>query len=27
VWYSVVGGVADGRVTQFDKDALRVEPA
>lgn len=27
VWYSCVAGVADGRVTQHDKDALRVEPA
>lgn len=27
VWYSTVAAVADGRVTQFDKDALRVEPA
>jgi hypothetical protein len=27
VWYSTVAGVADGRVSQFDKDALRVEPA
>jgi hypothetical protein len=27
VWYSTVAGVAEGRVTQFDKDALRVEPA
>jgi hypothetical protein len=27
VWYSTVAGVADGRVAQFDKDALRVEPA
>ncbi|WP_433504576.1 hypothetical protein ACQP04_34230 [Pseudonocardia halophobica] len=28
VWYSCVGGVArDGRITQHDKDALRVEPA
>jgi hypothetical protein len=27
VWYSAVNAVADGRVTQFDKDALRVEPA
>jgi hypothetical protein len=27
VWYSTVAGVADGRVNQFDKDALRVEPA
>ncbi|MCE3550657.1 hypothetical protein LWC33_04210 [Pseudonocardia sp. RS11V-5] len=27
VWYSCVGGVArDGRITQHDKDALRVEP-
>ncbi|MEK6439027.1 hypothetical protein [Pseudonocardia sp. T1-2H] len=28
VWYSCVAGVArDGRITQHDKDALRVEPA
>ncbi|MBB5153639.1 hypothetical protein [Saccharopolyspora phatthalungensis] len=27
VWYSSVAGVADGRITQHDKDALRVEPA
>lgn len=28
VWYSAVGGVArDSRITQHDKDALRVEPA
>lgn len=26
-WYSVVAGVADGRVVQQDKDALRVVPA
>lgn len=27
VWYSAVGGVARGsRITQHDKDALRVEP-
>lgn len=25
VWYSCVAGVADGRITQHDKDALRVE--
>jgi hypothetical protein len=28
VWYSAVGGIArDSRITQRDKDALRVEPA
>jgi len=28
VWYSCVAGVArTGRITQHDKDALRVEPA
>ena len=28
VWYSAVAGVArDSRITQHDKDALRVEPA
>jgi hypothetical protein len=28
VWYSSVAGVArDSRITQHDKDALRVEPA
>lgn len=28
VWYSCVGGVArDSRITQHDKNALRVEPA
>ncbi len=26
VWYSAVGGVRGGTITQFDKDALRVEP-
>ena len=26
-WYSVVAGVADGRITQQDKDALRVVPS
>ncbi|ODU02645.1 MAG: hypothetical protein ABS81_16955 [Pseudonocardia sp. SCN 72-86] len=27
VWYSCVAGVArDGRITQHDKDALRVDP-
>ena len=26
-WYSVVAGVADGRIVQQDKDALRVMPA
>jgi hypothetical protein len=28
VWYSAIAGVArDSRITQHDKDALRVEPA
>lgn len=27
VWYSSVAGVRAGKVTQYDKDALRVEPA
>ena len=28
VWYSCIAGVArDSRITQHDKDALRVEPA
>jgi hypothetical protein len=27
VWYSSLAAVKDGVVTQFDKDALRVEPA
>lgn len=26
VWYSVVGGLEDSRITQHDKNALRVEP-
>jgi hypothetical protein len=26
VWYSAVAGVRDGRITQYDGDALRVEP-
>jgi hypothetical protein len=26
VWYSAVAGVAGGTVTQYDKEALRVEP-
>jgi hypothetical protein len=26
VWYSCVGGLADARISQYDKDALRVEP-
>lgn len=26
VWYSAVGAVAQGRIAQFDKEALRVEP-
>jgi hypothetical protein len=26
VWYSSVAGVGGGRITQHDKDALRVEP-
>ena len=26
VWYSAVAAVAGGRVVQYDKDALRVEP-
>jgi len=26
VWYSSVAGVSGGRITQHDKDALRVEP-
>lgn len=25
VWYSCVAGLAGGRITQWDKDALRVE--
>jgi len=27
VWYSCVAGVAEGRIVQHDKDALRVDPA
>jgi hypothetical protein len=27
VWYSMIAGIADGRVVQHDKFALRVEPA
>jgi hypothetical protein len=27
VWYSAVAGVAEGRIAQHDKDALRIEPA
>jgi hypothetical protein len=27
VWYSCVAGVADGRIVQHDKDALRVDPS
>lgn len=27
VWYSAVGAVRGGTVTQFDKDALRIDPA
>ena len=27
VWYSVLAGVADGRVERFDKELLRVVPA
>lgn len=27
VWYSSVAGVGGARITQHDKDALRVEPA
>jgi hypothetical protein len=26
VWYSSVAGLRDGRITQHDKDALKVEP-
>lgn len=26
VWYSCVGGLSNARITQHDKDALRVEP-
>lgn len=26
VWYSCVAGVAGGRITQHDKNALRVDP-
>ncbi|GAB2967997.1 hypothetical protein LWP59_26755 [Amycolatopsis acidiphila] len=26
VWYSAVGALRHGKVAQFDKDALRVEP-
>lgn len=27
VWYSSVAGLLDARITQHDKDAMRVEPA
>jgi hypothetical protein len=27
VWYSALAAVAHGRVVQYDKDALKVEPA
>ncbi len=27
VWYSTVGALRGGQVTQFDKDALRIDPA
>ncbi|MEE3851953.1 hypothetical protein VZC37_16545 [Gordonia sp. LSe1-13] len=27
VWYSSVAGLLDSRITQWDKDALRVEPS
>jgi hypothetical protein len=27
VWYSCVGALEGGRIVQWDKDALRVEPA
>jgi hypothetical protein len=27
VWYSSVAALGDGRITQWDKDALRIEPA
>jgi hypothetical protein len=27
VWYSAIAGISDGRITQHDKDQLRVEPA
>lgn len=26
VWYSAIAGLEDSRITQHDKDALRVEP-
>jgi hypothetical protein len=26
VWYSSVAGLIDSRITQWDKDALRIEP-
>jgi hypothetical protein len=26
VWYSAIGALRHGKVAQFDKDALRVEP-
>ncbi|MFB7719079.1 MULTISPECIES: hypothetical protein [unclassified Nocardia] len=26
VWYSSVAGLADSRITQWDKDAMRIEP-
>jgi hypothetical protein len=26
VWYSALAAVGDGRVVQYDKDALKVEP-
>jgi hypothetical protein len=26
VWYSAVAGLQDSRITQYDKDALRIEP-
>lgn len=27
VWYSAIGGLRHGKVVQFDKDALRIDPA
>jgi hypothetical protein len=27
VWYSAIGALAGGKVAQFDRDALRIEPA
>jgi hypothetical protein len=27
IWYSVIGGISDGKIVQHDKDQLKVAPS